>query len=82
MPNVDDKALKFVWSVQLWHAQRSQCMEILNVNFIIFREREGIRNSTACEEKETYYLKKIQSADGGSEQSHFSNPHNPDYVHS
>lgn len=35
-------------------------MEILNVNFIIFREREGISNSTAREEKETYYLKKFK----------------------
>lgn len=40
-------------------------MEILNVNFIIFREREGISNSTAREEKETYYLKKFKDADGG-----------------
>lgn len=35
-------------------------MEILNANFIIFCEREGISNSTVREEKETFYLKKFK----------------------
>lgn len=65
MPNVDDKALKFVWSV---HAQRSQCSEILNVNFIILCVREGIGNSTASKEKKNldcYYTNKFKVQMGG-----------------